>query len=146
MDTKWKSVKAVLSFCFLLASTTIFVLFAIYSVVVAGSSDLRRIGESFAADYQETGDFRGVMENYLRDGLYVAMFSESSSADSLLQDRNLRYEVYDGTKLLAANTQEMDERLMSRQVKGYNFYLKYQNGTVTLWKDGEERRRSHGKR
>ena len=138
MDTKWKSVKAVLSFCFLLASTTIFVLFAIYSVVVAGSSDLRRIGESFAADYQETGDFRGVMENYLRDGLYVAMFSESSSADSLLQDRNLRYEVYDGTKLLAANTQEMDERLMSRQVKGYNFYLKYQNGTVTLWKDGEE--------
>ena len=61
MDTKWKSIKAGLSFCFLVISLTILVIFGGIGVIAMRSLDLRQIGDAFLADYQQTDDFRDVM-------------------------------------------------------------------------------------
>lgn len=138
MDTKWKSIKAGLSFCFLVISLTILVIFGGIGAIAMRSLDLRQIGDAFLADYQQTDDFRDVMEGYLLDGLEVAMFSSDGHLESLAQDRNLRYEIYDGNRLIESNTQEIGDSLKRRTAKGYNFYLKYEDGAVQIWKDGAE--------
>ena len=138
MDTKWKSIKAGLSFCFLVISLTILVIFGGIGAIAMRSLDLRQIGDAFLADYQQTDDFRDVMEGYLLDGLEVAMFSSDGHLESLAQDRNLRYEIYYGNRLIESNTQEIGDSLKRRTAKGYNFYLKYEDGAVQIWKDGAE--------
>lgn len=141
MDTKWKNIKAALSFCFLVASLTILVIFGGFAVLMARSMDLHQLTDAFASDYQTTDDFRNVMEDYLWDGLEVAMFSSSSHLETLAEDRNLRYEIYRGGELVAKNTQDMGGSLRTRGTNGYNgynFYLKYENGAVRIWKDGAE--------
>ena len=138
MDTKWKNIKAGLSFCFLVVSLTILVIFGGIWILMIRSVDVRQVGDAFAADYQTTDDFRDVMEGYLLDGLEVAMFSSDGHLERLTEDRNLRYEIYKDGELIGENTGEIIGTLKEHNAKGYNFYLEYKKGEVRIWKDGGE--------
>ena len=136
MDTKWKKSKGVLSILFLLVGMTLTVIFGGIAVLGAGSLDVREITDSFRGDYQNTRRFRSEMSHNLRTVLEARV--ESKEYSYPLRDPNLRWGVWENEVFQEGNLSGTEGDLITPDEAGYNFYLYYQNGKVTIWKDGEE--------
>ncbi len=134
MDTKWKKSKGVLSVLFLLVGLTLMVIFGGLTILYAGYLSPREVVDAFRGDYQDTRQFRREISYALRTALETQVSGEVSSA---LDDQNLCWGMWKNGSVLYGDLSDM--QAMSRHEKaGYNFYLQYQNGKVTIWKDGEE--------
>ena len=136
MDTKWKKSKGVLSVLFLLVGLTLTVIFGGIAALGATSLDVREIRDSFQSDYQNTQRFRSEMSHNLRTILEAQV--ETKEISYPLRDPNLRWGVWKDGAFQEGNLTGIERELITPNEEGYNFYLYYRNGTVTIWKDGEE--------
>lgn len=134
MDTKWKKSKGVLSVLFLLVGLTLTVIFGGLAILYAGYLNPQKVADAFRGDYQNTRQFRSEISYALRAALETQVSSEVSSC---LDDPNLCWGIWKNGKVLYGDLSDI--QAMGRRGKtGYNFYLLYQNGKVTVWKDEEE--------
>ena len=136
MDTKWKKSKGVLSVLFLLVGLTLAVIFGALCILYAGYMNPREVLDAFQGDYQNTRHFRSEISRDLRTILEAQV--EEKEYSYPLQDPNLRWGVWKDGVFQEGNLTGIERDLITPDEAGYNFYLYYRNGTVTIWKNGEE--------
>ena len=136
MDTKWKKSKGVLSVLFLLVGLTLTAIFGGLCILYAGYLNPREALDAFRGDYQNTRSFRGEMSYNLRTVLEAQV--ENKEITYPLRDPNLRWGVWKDGVFQEGNLSGIEGDLKNHDEAGYNFYLEYFDGKVTIWKDGKE--------
>ena len=136
MDTKWKNMKCTVSFLAFVLGLTLTVLAAGFALFYTLNQGPRQMWDNLQSDYQQTHSFRSEVRYYL-EGYLERYLNPNMELTAGERDRNVLYEIRDGQELLSSNIREGQD-LTSHNVAGYNFYLEYRNGKVSLWKDGKE--------
>lgn len=146
MDTKWKSWKVPVSFlafvlgvCLLLGGGAISAAWTARLVAHSGGSPL----DPFRGDYQDTERFRRYLSGELRDLLERGAEGNATLLKAHFgREYNLQAAVVRDGRLLYANGGLKEQEQMRTDPRtlpdGFNFLLVYEDGGVTVTKDGEE--------
>ena len=128
--------KCTVSFLAFVLGLTLTVLAAGFALFYTLNQGPRQMWDNLQSDYQQTHSFRSEVRYYL-EGYLERYLNPNMELTAGERDRNVLYEIRDGQELLSSNIREGQD-LTSHNVAGYNFYLEYRSGKVSLWKDGKE--------
>ena len=141
MDTKSRSIKPGLAFlAFVLNISLLLYSAAAWLFLATNTSSSVRVNlaDAFRTDYQETATFRSMISGDLYALLsYAADEQAFYSVPMAESDLNLLYQVEKNGVLLTSNS-HADLSSPDSLPEGYNFLLTFNEGTASIWKDGEE--------
>ena len=145
MDTKWKKWKVPVSFlvfvlgvCLLLGGGVFSALWTVNLVTRSDSSP----ADAFRADYQNTQQFKSYLSRQLQDLLEMGSAGDTARLESHFgREYNLQAAVVkNGVFVYASgdlNAQYRKHSDLRQMLEGFNFLLVYEDGGVTVTKDGK---------
>ena len=169
MDTKWKKSKAAAGFLAFVLGISLFLEGALYfGTMLTGAGSRRWISDSFAADWQDTTEFRGFVSRRLERLIimgaggnvyqpYGGSYADTSSSyaeitkqrneatnlwvhQRMQEDKNILYRVEKEGQVLYSNSDALSPAIISPSAlpEGYGFLLQFDGERVRVWKDGTE--------
>ena len=169
MDTKWKKSKAAAGFLAFVLGISLFLEGVLYfGTMLTGAGSRRWISDSFAADWQDTTEFRGFVSRRLERLIimgaggnvyqpYGGSYADTSSSyaeitkqrneatnlwvhQRMQEDKNILYRVEKEGQVLYSNSDALSPAIISPSAlpEGYGFLLQFDGERVRVWKDGTE--------